>query len=115
VVVQGLLEQDVVDAYDAPFYAPSAREIEEEVSKEGSFSLDYVRTFEGSMSSGAGVETDGRKVSMAIRAIHESMLTHHFGAAIIDALFHMYTELVTESMHKGEVKSVQIGAVLVRI
>jgi hypothetical protein len=46
VVVQGLLEQDVVDAYDAPFYAPSAREIEEEVSKEGSFSLDYVRTFE---------------------------------------------------------------------
>ena len=39
-VVQGLLEQDVVDAYDAPFYAPSAREIEEEVSKECPFSRE---------------------------------------------------------------------------
>lgn len=116
-VSQGLLEQEVVDAYDAPFYAPSAQEIAEEVSKEGSFSLDYARTYEANLNSGGGTdaERDGRIVSMAIRAIQESMLTHHFGAGVIDALFRKFTELVTESMRKGEVKSVQIGAVLVRM
>lgn len=114
-VSQGLLEQEAVDAYDAPFYAPSVQEVEEEVGKEGSFSLDYVRTYEANLGGGADAERNGRTLAMAIRAIQESMLTHHFGASIIDALFHKFTELVIESMKKGDVKSVQIGAVLVRI
>ncbi|CAL4974537.1 unnamed protein product [Urochloa decumbens] len=111
-VSQGLLEQEKVDAYDAPYYASSAQEIEEEVAKDGSFSLDYVRTYEANLSNG-DAKRNATTVSMAIRAIQESMLSHHFGAGIIDALFHKFTELVTESMEKGEVKSVQIGAVLV--
>jgi hypothetical protein len=43
------------------------------------------------------------------------MLSHHFGPDIVDALFHRYTELVTESMEREEVKSVQIGVVLTRM
>ena len=113
--MQGLLEQEVVDAYDAPCYAPSAQEIQEEVTKEGSFSLDYVRTYEANLNSAGDAKRNGRTLSMAIRAIQESMLSHHFGAGIVDALFDKYTELVTESMEKGVVKSVQIGAVLVRL
>ncbi|CAO1947825.1 unnamed protein product [Urochloa humidicola] len=114
-VSQGLVEQEKVDAYNVPFYAPSVKEVEEEVRREGSFSLDYVQTYEINLSSSGDAKEDGRTVSMAIRAIQESMLSHHFGPDIVDALFHRYTELVTESMEREEVKSVQIGVVLTRL
>uniref|UniRef100_A0ACD5VU28 Uncharacterized protein n=1 Tax=Avena sativa TaxID=4498 RepID=A0ACD5VU28_AVESA len=114
-VAQGLVEQDKVDAYNVPFYAPSLEEIDVEVRLEGSFSLDYVQTYEINLSSSGDAKEDGRTVSMAIRAIQESMLSHHFGPHIVDALFHKYTELVTESMEREEVKSVQIGVVLSRL
>ncbi|CAO2183152.1 unnamed protein product [Urochloa humidicola] len=114
-VSQGLVEEEKVDAYNVPFYAPSVKEVEEEVRREGSFRLDYVQTYEINLSSSGDAKEDGRTVSMAIRAIQESMLSHHFGPDIVDALFHRYTELVTESMEKEEVKSVQIGVVLTRL
>ncbi|RLM93336.1 salicylate carboxymethyltransferase-like [Panicum miliaceum] len=114
-VSQGLVEQDKVDAYNVPFYAPSIGEVEEEVRREGSFRLDCVQTYEISLSSSGDAKEDGRTVSMAIRAIQESMLSHHFGPDVVDALFHRYTELVTESMEREEVKSVQIGVVLTRL
>lgn len=113
--VQGLVEQEKVDAYNVPFYAPSIQEMEEEVRREGSFRLDHVQTYEINLSSSGDAKEDGRTVSMAIRAIQESMLSHHFGADIVDALFHRYTELVTESMEREDVKSVQIGVVLTKL
>ncbi|XP_066314854.1 probable methyltransferase TCM_000336 [Miscanthus floridulus] len=114
-VSQGLVEQEKVDAYNVPFYAPSIHEVEEEVRREGSFRLDHVQTYEINLSSSGDAKEDGRTVSMAIRAIQESMLSHHFGPDIVDALFHRYTELVTESMEREDVKSVQIGVVLTRL
>ncbi|CAL4947931.1 unnamed protein product [Urochloa decumbens] len=114
-VSQGMVEQEKVDAYNVPFYAPSVKEVEEEVRREGSFRMDYVQTYEINLSSSGDAKEDGRTVSMAIRAIQESMLSHHFGPDIVDALFHRYTELVTESMEREEVKSVQIGVVLTRL
>jgi hypothetical protein len=114
-VSQGLVEQEKVDAYNVPFYAPSIKEVEEEVRREGSFRLDHVQTYEINLSSSGDAKEDGRTVSMAIRSIQESMLSHHFGADIVDALFHRYTELVTESMEREDVKSVQIGVVLTRL
>lgn len=114
-VSQGLVEQEKVDAYNVPFYAPSVQEVEEEVRREGSFRLDHVQTYEINLSSSGDAKEDGRTVSMAIRAIQESMLSHHFGADIVDALFHRYTELVTESMEREDVKSLQIGVVLTRL
>ncbi|CAL4961878.1 unnamed protein product [Urochloa decumbens] len=114
-VSQGMVEQEKVDAYNVPFYAPSVKEVEEEVRREGSFRMDYVQTYEINLSSSGDAKEDGQTVSMAIRAIQESMLSHHFGPEIVDALFHRYTDLVTESMEREEVKSVQIGVVLTRL
>ncbi|KAG8077665.1 hypothetical protein GUJ93_ZPchr0007g5334 [Zizania palustris] len=114
-VSQGLVGQGKVDAYDAPFYAPSTGEIEEEARREGSFRLDYARAYKTSLSGRGDARRNGRTVSMAVRAIQESMLRHHFGMQIVDALFDKYTELVTASMETEEVKSVQIGVVLTRL
>ncbi|KAL5227777.1 hypothetical protein ABZP36_016042 [Zizania latifolia] len=114
-VAQGMVEEGKVDAYNVPFYAPSIGEIQEEVRREGSFRLDHSQTYEVNLSSSGDAKEDGRTVSMAIRAIQESMLSHHFGPEIVDALFAKYTDLVTASMEREEVKSVQIGVVLTRL
>lgn len=114
-VSKGLVGQDKVDAYNVPFYAPSLREVEEEVRREGSFGVDHVQAQEINLSSSGDAKEDGRTVSMAIRAIQESMLSHHFGPDVVDALFHEYTQLVTESMEREEVKSVQIGVLVTRL
>nr|CAD1823694.1 unnamed protein product [Ananas comosus var. bracteatus] len=112
-VSQEIVEQEKVDAYNVPFYAPSMAEIDNEVSREGSFTIDQIQTFEVDISSG-DAEQDGRIISMAIRAIQESMIRHHFGGEIIDTLFQIYTELLTESMGTEAAKSVQICVVLKR-
>ncbi|TVU35418.1 hypothetical protein EJB05_17306, partial [Eragrostis curvula] len=89
----GLVDQEKVDAYNAPFYAPSPQEIEEEVRREGSFSLDSVQTFETNLSVTGDAQRDGTMLSMGMRAIQEPMLSHQFGPDIMDALFHKLTEL----------------------
>ncbi|TVT98914.1 hypothetical protein EJB05_55727, partial [Eragrostis curvula] len=115
-VSQGLVDQEKVDAYNAPFYAPSPQEIEEEVRREGSFSLDSVQTFETNLSVTGDAQRDGTMLSMGMRAIQEPMLSHQFGPDIMDALFHKLTELVTEAiMEKGGLVNVKIGMVLVRL
>lgn len=101
---QEMIEQEKVDAYNVPFYAPSAKEIEDEVSKEGSFEIDYIRTCELNTSTGDPTK-DARITSMAIRAIQESMLSHHFGGEIIDTLFQIYGELLSKLMLEEEIKS----------
>ncbi|KAL6839850.1 hypothetical protein ACP4OV_029660 [Aristida adscensionis] len=113
-VTQGQVEQEKVDAYNVPFYAPSIREMEEEVQREGSFRVDYVQTCEINLSSSGDAKEDGRTLSMAVRAVQESMLSHHFGADIIDRLFHEYTGLVTDYMEREEIRYVQVGVGLVR-
>lgn len=114
-VSQGLTEQEKVDAYDVPFYAPSVREVQQEVTTEGSFSLNLVRMYEATHG-GGDAKRDGRMLAMTARAVHESMLSQHFGPGVVDPLFHRYSELVTRSMEKGQViKSVQIGIVLTRL
>uniref|UniRef100_A0A0D9V4M1 Jasmonate O-methyltransferase n=1 Tax=Leersia perrieri TaxID=77586 RepID=A0A0D9V4M1_9ORYZ len=115
-VSRGMVEQGKLDAYDAPFYAPSVWEVEEEARREGSFAVSYARAYEANLKSGSGdARRDGRTVAMAVRAIQEPMLGHHFGMEIIDPLFAEYTELVTAAMEREEVKSVQIGVVLTRL
>jgi hypothetical protein len=76
-----------------------------------------VQTYEINLSSSGDAKEDGRTVSMAIRAIQESMLSHHFGPDIVDALFHRYTERHRVHIWRGreEVKNVQIGVVLTRL
>jgi len=115
-VEEGLVEQGKVDSYDVPFYPPCIREIEEEVRKEGSFALDYAGTFEYQLNpAGSGATAAARMVSMAIRAIQESMLNHHFGPAIIDPLFAKYAELIAEVMERQDAKGMQLGLVLLKL
>nr|XP_029122104.1 salicylate carboxymethyltransferase isoform X2 [Elaeis guineensis] len=108
---QKIVNEEKVDAYNVPFYAPSTKEIEDEVQKEGSFIIDHIQTYEFNTSSGDATK-DGRITSLAIRAIQESMICYHFGGEIIDTLFETYGRLLSESMKKEEIKGVHLVVVL---
>ncbi|KAG1347053.1 salicylate carboxymethyltransferase [Cocos nucifera] len=112
-VAQGEIEGEDLELYNAPFYAPSLREIEDEVVREGSFTVEDLKIFKDKVGSG-DAKKDGAALAMAIRAIQESMLCHHIGREAIDRLFHIYSELLSEVMQQEEIMAVYAIVVLRR-
>lgn len=109
--MQELVEEGTVDSYNVPFYAPSLKEIEDAVGKDGSFAIDHIQVYELNTSTGNAKE-DAAVTSTAIRAIQESMITHHFGEGIVDTLFQYYRELLSKAMSKEEIHSAHLVVVL---
>ncbi|CAL5366377.1 unnamed protein product [Camellia sinensis] len=111
VAVRGKVEKDKLDSYEAHFYAPSREELEDETRREGSFEMDRLEMVE----MGRDVEDSksyGMAVAKAVRAIQESMISHHFGEGIVDSLFQQYERLVVEEMAKEEMVTVSFVIVL---
>jgi len=113
-IFQGEIEQDEFDSYDVHFYAPSREEIEDEVRKEGSLKLEKLEMFEMDKSE-YGSENYGTQVAVAVRAIQESMISHHFGERILDSLFENYARLVDEEMAKEDIRPISFVLVLRKI
>ncbi|CAL5324361.1 unnamed protein product [Camellia sinensis] len=110
-VSQGKVEKDRLDSYEAHFYAPSKEELEDETRREGSFEMDRLEMVE----MGRDVEDSksyGMAVAKAVRAIQESMISHHFGEGIVDSLFQQYERLVVEEMAREEMITVSFVIVL---
>ncbi|GMP27365.1 hypothetical protein CsSME_00003392 [Camellia sinensis var. sinensis] len=110
-VSQGKVEKDKLDSYEAHFYAPSKEELEDETRREGSFEMDRLEMVE----MGRDVEDSksyGMAVAKAVRAIQESMISHHFGEGIVDSLFQQYERLVVEEMAREEMITVSFVIVL---
>ncbi|KAI3882651.1 hypothetical protein MKW92_012259 [Papaver armeniacum] len=117
-VSQGEVTEEKLDSYEVHFYAPSKEEIEDEVNKQGSFEIDQLEMFEterpgrGGMKDGK-VLSYGTMVSMAVRAIQESMLQYHFGEGLnIDHLFDVYAKLLDEEIVKEDIRPLSFILVL---
>ncbi|KAM7272344.1 hypothetical protein ACFE04_027007 [Oxalis oulophora] len=85
-VSEGLVEEEKLDSFNAPYYAPCADELMTEIAKEGSFCMDKLEAFEVDWDgSGHGDNTifatlsRGQRVAKTIRAVVESMVEDHFG------------------------------------
>lgn len=95
------------------FYAPNEGEIEDEVRREGSFCLERIEKFETEKKGkNNGDESYGREVAKAVRAIQETMISHHFGDAILDSLFDKYGTILDEEMAKQEIRPISFVIVL---
>ncbi|KAI3513240.1 hypothetical protein L1887_20568 [Cichorium endivia] len=97
----GLVEKEMIDSFNAPYYAPSPEEVELEVEKEGSFVVDGVEAFEIEWDGGdssALKESSGDRVAKTIRAVVEPMFESHFclGAEMMDELFQRYAKMVDD-------------------
>lgn len=123
--MQGLVEEERIDSFNAPYYAPCPEELESLIQKEGSFIINRLETFEidwdGGISDKCFIGNDkrwnnfdpklrGEGVSKTIRAVTESMLQSHFGADIMDQLFQRYSSIVGD--HLSHTRAMYINLVI---
>ncbi|KAG5613356.1 hypothetical protein H5410_024637 [Solanum commersonii] len=102
------VEEEKIDSFNAPYYAPCPEEVKIAVENEGSFMIDRIETFEiewdASVSSNSSDEkillSTGQQVAKTIRAVVESMVENHFGNEIMDDLFSVYGDLVDDYIYK---------------
>ncbi|KAK7321771.1 hypothetical protein VNO77_32697 [Canavalia gladiata] len=118
-VSEGLVEEEKVDSFDAPYYAPCLEEIKLEIQKEGSFVVESDEAFEIDWDGGMESQSDsprrsGERVAKTIRAVVESMLESHFGCHIIDELFQRYAELVEDHLSKSRTNYINLVISLVK-
>lgn len=99
IYMKGEVEEEKVDSYDVHYYAASKEEIEEQVMKEGSFELERIEISEIETRQ-VGNATYGTVLAKAIRAIQQSMISSHFGEAILDTLFDTYASLIDQEIAK---------------
>ncbi|KAK9099137.1 hypothetical protein Syun_026182 [Stephania yunnanensis] len=118
---EGHIEEAQIDSFNFPYYAPSATEVQDIILLQGSFSLTRLEGFEigwdSNMTTG-NTSFDNlmraRYVSKYVRAISEPMLSSHFGAFVMDALFRRHIERVVELYNKEEPKFNSLVITLIR-
>lgn len=110
-VSKGEVEEEKLDMYNVPFYAPSPDELEDEIRSEGSFVMDRLEMFQIDDDI-EDITSYGMDVAMTVRAIQESMISHHFGERILDSLFDCYGTIVQEEVQKEEIRAITFVLVL---
>ncbi|XP_054811790.1 S-adenosyl-L-methionine:benzoic acid/salicylic acid carboxyl methyltransferase 2-like [Prosopis cineraria] len=103
-VLEGIIKEDQIDSFNFPVYYPCPSELELEIEKEGSFTLNRLEAFEVSWKAACGEELNdnnsGFKVAQLIRAVAEPLLASHFGEAIMDDLFLRYQCIIADHLVK---------------
>ncbi|XP_010266334.1 PREDICTED: jasmonate O-methyltransferase-like [Nelumbo nucifera] len=110
-ITEGIVEEEKLDSFNAPFYAPSAEEIKSEIEKNGSFELDCLESMALDWSQDQEKDecdklTKALGLARAIRAVSESMLQNHFGEEVMDRLYQRFGHLLVATV-KG-VKHINI-------
>ncbi|KAE8688654.1 Jasmonate O-methyltransferase [Hibiscus syriacus] len=123
-VEEGLIEEEKVDSFNTPYYAPSAEEIKVEIEKEGTFIIDRLEAFDVDWDGGAitdiqtqqGKALIGERVAKTVRAVVESMLESHFqiGRDTMDVLFVKFSEIVGTYLSKTKTKYINFVISLVK-
>lgn len=122
--IQGFIEEEKIDNFNAPYYAPCPEELKFEIQKEGSFMVDRLEVFEIEWDGGEQSESSfdstietlsrGERVAKTIRAVVESMLESHFGREIMDELFKRYSQIVDHHLSKARANYINLVLSLVR-
>ncbi|KAL5212271.1 hypothetical protein ABZP36_023118 [Zizania latifolia] len=113
-VQQGRVEEEKLDTFNLPFYAPSMEEVKAVVEQSELFDINHVELFESNWDP---LEDDddlqlqavdrvrsGVNVAKGIRAGLEPLITRHFGGCIVDDLFKMYAHNVAKHLEKLKCK-----------
>ncbi|CAJ1930249.1 unnamed protein product [Sphenostylis stenocarpa] len=121
-VSKGRIKEEEMDSFNIPQYTPSPSEVEIEVEKEGSFSVTSLEisvlpwnAFDseyGNLSE--SLRNGGYNVTKCMRAVAEPLLISHFGEAIIEELFALYQQILTETMSKEKTQFVNVTISLIR-
>lgn len=98
--MQGIIEQEKLDRFDMPFYAPTLEEVRKLVEAEGSYSINKLETFtvDWSVDTNQSLNNRAKFVAKTIRAVTESIIATAFGEAAMNDLFVMFEMRVKERM-----------------
>ncbi|XP_009800984.1 putative jasmonic acid carboxyl methyltransferase 2 [Nicotiana tabacum] len=131
-VSKGLVEEEKVDSFNAPYYAPCPEEVTIAVEKEGSFVINRLEAFEVEWDASISLNStlcdsddkngqlcmksasSGQQVAKTIRAVVESMVGSHFGNEIMDDLFKVYSDLVDDYIYKNRAVYINLVVSLTR-
>ncbi|GKA77709.1 salicylate carboxymethyltransferase-like protein [Tanacetum coccineum] len=120
-VIEGLIEEEKMDSFNIPQYTPCAKEVSNEVEKEGSFEIDYREVSEVDWD----VCTDhnlnltkedakGYNMGKCMRAVAEPLILNHFGESIVEEVFLRYTNIIKKRMSIEKAKLVNVTISLTR-
>ncbi|XP_028555187.1 anthranilate O-methyltransferase 1-like isoform X2 [Dendrobium catenatum] len=115
-VSEGLVEEDKLNAFNLPFYAPLMEEVKSTINMEGSFHLDQLQTFESNEDpfdeSNDNFVVDkslsAKNIAKYTRAILEPLLVSHFGNDIMEDLFSLYAKNIEKLMSAGKPKAIEV-------
>ncbi|KAJ6815027.1 salicylate carboxymethyltransferase-like [Iris pallida] len=97
-VSQKMIAEEKVDSFNFPLYTPSTQELEDQVYREGSFTIDSMKQYYHDWM----FENAPNVLSKTFRAATESLICHHFGEEIIEPLFETHTRVLYERLMAGE-------------
>lgn len=83
--MQGLIDEDKVDSFNVPIYAPTPRDMIEVVGRNGCFSVETMEITDPMSKMGGTIDVKG--LIMHLRAGMEGIFTKHFGSEVIDEFF----------------------------
>ncbi|KAF8016896.1 hypothetical protein BT93_H2183 [Corymbia citriodora subsp. variegata] len=121
-VSEGLIEEEKLDSFNIPMYNPSPKEVQTEVQKQGSFSVDCLELSEVNWSvvdtefnPNVASKDGGYSMAKCMRAVAEPLLVDHFGEEILDEVFKRYKAQIADGMSKEKAAFVNVVILLKKI
>ncbi|KAH6827799.1 hypothetical protein C2S53_017158 [Perilla frutescens var. hirtella] len=112
---KGRLSEAKIDTFNIPYYFPTPQQLKAILERSNNFAIERVEIL---TNTGKHVNIPNIRAAIAsYRAVHESMLAHHFGVEIIDELFDLYEKKLAASPVLTNIdndKTIMILAVLKR-
>ncbi|KAL5563044.1 hypothetical protein UlMin_032791 [Ulmus minor] len=110
-VSEGLIEEEKLNNFNLPYYAPTACEVKKLIEEEGSFSVQKLDIFAMDWDAGSGYVhkyARGQYVSNYMRAVAEPILKCHFEETIMDDLFKRYADNITNSLVRDSCQHINL-------
>ncbi|CAN1236758.1 Salicylate carboxymethyltransferase [Linum grandiflorum] len=100
---KGLIDTKRLESLNIPVYMPSPTEVEAEVEKQGSFTIDCLEDKEMSWDPYEALKDSGSNVAKCIRAVVEPLLASHLDleTQVVDEAFRRYGVIVSERIASG--------------
>ncbi|CAK9135742.1 IpCS3 [Ilex paraguariensis] len=115
-VSQGLVDEEKLDSFNVPCYAPSQEEVQDIVDKVGSFAVEHIETFTLPFANDQESDTrvKGEQLAKNIRSFTESIISYEFGKEITEKVYHKLTQIVVKDMASRPPTNTTVVVVLSR-
>ncbi|KAL7104003.1 hypothetical protein ACP275_08G216700 [Erythranthe tilingii] len=118
-VSEGVIEKEKLESFNIPQYTPSPEEVKNEVEKEGSFTVSRLESSEITWVAcwpepEPNNNDAGDYLAQCMRSVTEPLLVNHFGQLVIDQLFQIYSQILSQHISDEDAKFSNVTVSLTR-